>query len=333
MNFKRLIQGLFLSVVLVLVLGFFWWGMQWFSSSLENFFQLKLSREQSKFIASVSDSVDAVSSQTQPDIPYRDSNIADPELEAESVISVQTDFLNEEKVLYEKNGEEKMPIASLTKLMTAVVALENLDLSKNISISKAAEKQDERGLLKSGESFVARDLLYDMLVESDNSAAYAFFESLSQDKFIKLMNLKANEIGLKNTYFSSVTGLGLTNYSTAKDLADFAKYIFNNNRLIIEIASTSEFDLYNSKGIFHHKAYNLNELLKDPDLKDKIIAGKTGQTKDAGGCLLLILKAPEEKGFLVNVILNAKDRFIEMKKIISWEEKAFTWQKKNPIQQ
>ncbi len=318
MNFKRLAQGFFLSFVFIFAIGFFWWGMQWFSNSLDSFFQLKLGQVQNKNIASLSDSI-------KIEFPYKDKTVPEINPDVESAISIQIDYVNPEKILLKKNEEEKMPIASLTKLMTAIVVLENFDLFKNVQISKTAEKQDDRRLLKAGDSFSAEDLLYDMLIESNNSAAYAFFEAIGPDKFIKLMNLRANEIGLKNTYFSSATGLALTNYSTAKDLADFAKYIFNNDNLIIEIASTPEFDLYNSKGVFHHKAYNLNELLKDPELKDRIIAGKTGQTKDAGECLLLILKAPDDRGYLINVILNAKDRFVEMKKIIDWEDKAYIW--------
>jgi len=325
MNFKRLIEGFFLSLVFLFVLGFFWWGMQWFSNSLENFFQFKLSQEQNKLLGSASDSVNIDNNAVQQEFPYRDQSSANLELDAESAISLQTDFANTENVLFKKNEEQKMPIASLTKLMTAVAVLENFNLSKDILISKDAEKQDTRGLLKAGESFVAKDLLYDMLIESNNSAAYAFFEAMDQDKFIKLMNLKANEIGLKNTYFSSSTGLGLTNYSTAKDLADFAKYILNNSNLIIAITSIPEFDLYDSNGTFHHKVYTLNDLLKDPDLKERIVAGKTGQTKDAGESLLLILKAPENKGYLINIVLNAKGRFSEMKKIINWEDTAYIW--------
>ncbi|MEK7562537.1 MAG: serine hydrolase [Patescibacteria group bacterium] len=325
MNFKSLIQGFFLSLAFIFVLGFFWWGMQWFSSSLDNFFQFKLSQEQNNFLTSVSDSIVAVDSPIQQEFPYRDEGAADLELDAQSAISAQNDFINPEKILFKKNEEEKMPIASLTKLMTAVVVLENFDLSANITISRGAEKQDTRGLLRAGDSFKAEDLLYDMLIESNNSAAYAFFEAMGPDKFVKMMNLKANEIGLKNTYFSSPTGLALTNYSTAKDLVDFAKYILNNKNLIVEAASIPEFYLYNSKGDFHHKVYNLNELLKDPDLKGRIVAGKTGQTKDAGECLILILKAPEDKGFLINVVLSAKNRFVEMKKIINWEDKAYIW--------
>ncbi len=309
MNFKRLIQGFFLSLVFLFVFGFFWWGMQRFS-------------EQNKFLGSASDSVKDLN---KIETPYKNPDAAELEVGAESAISLYSDSENHNKILFAKNEEEKMPIASLTKLMTATVVFENFDLAENVQISKDAERQDTRGLLKAGESFVAKDLLYDMLIESNNSAAYAFFEAMGQDKFIKLMNLKANEIGLKNTYFSSSTGLGLTNYSTAKDLADFAKYILNNDNLIITITSIPEFDLYDSNGIFHHKAYNLNDLLKDSELKDRIIAGKTGQTKDAGESLLLILKAPENKGYLINVVLNAKGRFGEMKRIINWEDNAYIW--------
>ena len=325
MNLKRLIQGLFLSIVLILVFSFFWRGMQWFSDGFENFFQIKLSRDQSKFLASLSDSAITVVSPAPQEFPYRDQNAADLYIEGESAVSVLIDFSSDKKVFYAKNGEKKMPIASLTKLMTAVVVLENFDLEKSVLISRAAEKQDARGLLMSGESFIAKDLLYDMLIESNNSAAYAFFESLGHDKFIKLMNFKANEIGLKNTYFSSATGLGLTNYSTANDLANFTNYLLNSDSLVLRITSIPEFDLYNSKGIIHHKVSNLNDLLKDPDLTGRIIAGKTGQTKDAGECLLLVLKAPGNKGYLINVILNSKDRFSEMKNMINWDDNVYMW--------
>lgn len=325
MNFKRVAQGFFLSLFFIFIMGFFWWGMQWFSSSIDGFFQLELGQSRKKNIAGLSASLNSENKVVLQEFPYRDKTASELELDAQSVISVQNDFVNPEKILFEKNAQEKVPIASLTKLMTAIVVLENFDLSKNVKISKNAETQDTRKILKAGDSFIAKDLLYDMLIESDNGAAYAFFEAIGPDKFIKAMNFKANEIGLENTYFSSATGLALTNYSTAKDLANFAEYILNNNNLILDITSTLEFDLYTSNGVFHHKANNLNELLKDAELKDRIVAGKTGQTKDAGECLLIILKAPEDRGYIINVILNAKDRFVEMKKIINWENTAYIW--------
>lgn len=325
MNFRQLIQGLFLSLVFIFVVGFFWWGMQWFSNSLENFFQFKLSSERNEFLSSVSDIIlsnNAKNSALQ-ELPFRDPNIPDLQIEVASAVSQQTNLLNREKNLFKKSGEEQMPIASLTKLMTAVIVAENYDLAARVQISKEAEIQG--GALKAGEVYTASDLLRAMLVESNNAAAFALSEILGTDKFIKMMNLKANEIGLKNTYFSSPTGEASTNYSTMDDLVNLAKYLLSGNRQILQITAVPEFDLYDANGVLRHKVASTNELLRDLDLKDRIIGGKTGYTKDAGECLFLILKAPDENSYLINVVLNAKNRFVEMKKMINWEDIAYKW--------
>jgi len=326
MDFKKIFQGILVFLGFVFVIGFFWWGMQWFSYSLENFFQLKLSQEQDKFLASLAPEQNIIAEKS---FPIKIEGMGELESGAESAISVQSD-LNPPaggpgKIIFSKNEDAKVPVASLTKLITAEVVLENFDLTAKIHISKLAEEQDTRGYLKAGESFIAKDLLYDMLIESDNAAAYAFAEAMGYDSFIKIMNLKANEAGMKNTYFSSPTGLGLTNYSSAKDLVAFAEYILKKDSPILKITLIPEFDLLNYNGSFHHRALNLNDLLKDASLKDRIVAGKTGETKDAKQCLFLIIKAPEGRGYLINVVLGAGDRFLEMKKIINWTDSSYQW--------
>jgi len=320
MDFKRILQGVLLSFIFIAVIGFFFWGMQWFSGSLETFFQFKM--------AALSEGAAILDSkpEEQKQIPYKKDGAEDPQLFVESATSIFKKENSPDIILVDKNRDRKTPIASLTKLMTAIVAQENIDLNKTIKISKAAQAQDSRNFLKAGESFIVKDLLHIMLIESNNGAAYAFMEDIGPDKFLELMNKRAVELGMGNTYFSNPTGLGLTNYSTAEDLATLAWHLVKTNDPVLKISILPEFDLKNAKGDFHHKAYNLNDLLKDPEISPQIVLGKTGQTKEAGECLLIVQKAPEQdNGYIINVVLDAQDRFIEMKKIINWTGTNYIW--------
>ncbi len=123
--------------------------------------------------------------------------------------------------------------------------------------------------------------------------------------------------------FLNPTGLGLDNFSTAQDLAKLAEYLLKEHRSILDITAMQEFDLYTADGKNLNKITNTNELLKESsDFEKRIIGGKTGETRTAGECLLLVLKAKNDKDYLINVILNSKDRFGETKKIINWLDSA-----------
>jgi len=244
------------------------------------------------------------------------------DLQVKAAISVLVDSQGGEgeKVIFKKNSNERLPIASLTKLMTANIVLENYDLSREIKISEEAVLQEgEAGKLMAGKIFSVEYLLYPLLMESSNDAAFALandYNGMTEEKFVELMNLKAGDLGLENTYFVNSTGLDpkqpghLINYSTAEDLVKFTKYLLKKS-LIWEILATPKFSLYGPELI------NTNGLLgKIPN----IVGGKTGFTDQAGGCMLLVSK--NKKGnFLINVILGALSssaRIEEMEKLINW---------------
>ena len=241
------------------------------------------------------------------------------QIEAEAAISILIRSDQAPKILFKKNIDEKLPIASLVKLMTAHVVLEyyNLyDLSQEVKISKEAVLQEEEfGKLKVGQIISVEHLLYPLLIESSNDASFALAEIIGQKEFVNLMNSEAERLGLKNTYFINPTGLDpneLTkpiNSSTVRDLTKFAEYLLKHN-LIWEILSTEKINLYGQTLV------NTNQLLgKIPG----IIGGRTGWTLMAGGSLLLVLQVPE--GYLINIILGAptpESRFEEMKKLIDW---------------
>lgn len=315
----------------------FWWGINIFQKNLESFFySLEFEKNPPSFFTPLDSKYltgQVVQiAQNYPEVSeyktseYREcsegENLQNPSIAAAASISVEIDPGGREKVLFEKNAAQKMPIASLTKLMTAIIASEFYHDSHRIEISKAAVSQpEESGNLTVGEILQVKDLLCCMLIESSNDAAFALSEPASTAGFTDLMNLKAKELGLNNTYFFNPAGIDLddsteeSNYSTAQDLAKLTKYLLAEHPEILNILSKKEYDLYLENGVLHHTLENTNQLLGEIP---EIIGGKTGYTEEAGGCLLLILKGKEPGTYLINVILNSQDRFGEMRQLIKY---------------
>jgi D-alanyl-D-alanine carboxypeptidase len=268
--------------------------------------------------------------------PVRRGGVENFEIEAEAAISYWINPSgNKSKILFEKNIDRRLPIASLTKLFSAYVILEHYNLEDEIQISREAAEQPGIGAgeFKVGENFLVKDLLYPLLMESNNSAALALADLIGEAGFVELMNLEAKNLGLKNTFFVNSTGLDpdpgeeLFNYSTVRDLADFGIRLIQNKELspldrFWEILTLQEYNLFSPEGVFHHRVTSTNELLGQ---NSQIVGGKTGWTPLAGGCLFLVLKMPQNRGYLINVILNSPDRFGEMKKLIEWTRKAYRW--------
>lgn len=238
----------------------------------------------------------------------------DLDIDAKSVISLEVDN-GQDKILLEKNKEKQLPIASLTKLMTAAVVLDKYELNKRVFISNNAMSQiGDQGNLKIGEVLSVKNLLYIMLIESSNRAAYALAEVMGYDKFVSEMNKKAQSIGMLNTYFADSTGLNPKSYSTVLDLAKLSKHLFENYHLFGEIINTDKFNLYLENGNFHHELMNTNQLLGE----ETIVGGKTGFTEQARGCFMVIEKNPNDQSYIINVILGSEDRLKEMKKLVGF---------------
>ena len=313
----------------------FWWAVNVSTGKLENFlFWQEIAKNPQLLTA-------RINSQIFEEKLRREKIIRNPaaeelEINARAAISVFTNnnFENQ-KILFQKNGNGILPIASLAKLMTAYVVLENYDIDQTIDISeKAVFQSEDFGNFKITESFKIKDLLYSLLMESSNDAAYALTEIIGEDAFAVLMNLEAKNILGKdnqNTIFGNAAGLdpkkngNQFNFSTAEDLAKITVHLLKKQPFIWEILSQQDFDLYSSDGVFHHKIISTNELLgKIPG----IIGGKTGETQQAGGCLILILKPKNNQGFLINVLLGSDDRFGEMEKLIDWVNLTYGLQTK-----
>lgn len=205
-----------------------------------------------------------------------------PSVNATSAIAIDSNSL---RVLYEKNAFSKKPMASTTKVMTIIVAVENNSLDEIVTISKkAAGTGGSSAHLKAGKKIKLEELLYGLMLKSGNDAAVAIAEhtSGSVSEFAKLMNEKAIEIGALNTNFVTPHGLDTNNhYSTAYDMAIIAAYALK-NPVIAKIVNTNERTMAFEDGSSVYLS-NTNKLLSLYNGADGV---KTGYTAMAGRCLI-----------------------------------------------
>jgi D-alanyl-D-alanine carboxypeptidase (penicillin-binding protein 5/6) len=297
MKILRAIGGFLLSFVFLMVFLYASSGVKWiFNIFLQNV----------QPAASVSGAVANVSqNNSQP-------QVLKPDINAAAAISAESNLSGGDKILFQKNSEAKLPIASLTKLMTAVVVLDNYDLSKSITVDKLADAQDPmKQDVNLGDSMPIENFLDIMLIGSSNKSAYALSEVVGEPAFVDLMNKKAKEIGLENTIFEDPTGLSTQDISTASDLTKLAEYILKNYSKIADISRIKELNIPK-----FGKITSTNELLGEVP---EIVCGKTGFTTGAKGCLLLVVDNQKNNDYIINVILGADDRFLEMRKLIDWQ--------------
>jgi len=270
--------------------------------------------------------------------PLKNNDYYNPNLEANAVLSLLVNIKKDsEKMLYAKDIDQINPLASLTKLMTAVVAIEEYGIDKKINFepNDLIEITAYGGSINTLKNATVKDLLYIMLIESNNSAANVLASQLPQGEFITLMNKKAKALQMDKTIFYNPSGLDDDNLkninkSSARDLSKLLVYILNNQPLIPKICSYSELEYY-INGKFYKKLENTNLLLENGS---DYLWGKTGYTKAANGCIVLVLNPPDlylvnhQDTYLINIILGASGkngRFKEAKKLENWLKNSYIW--------
>lgn len=205
------------------------------------------------------------------------------------------------KVLREGNADAKLPMASTTKIMTALIIVEDCNLDEILTVSKEAAGVEGSSIyLKAGEEIDVRDLVYGLMLRSgnDSAAALAIHHSGSIEKFVEVMNARAKQIGAKNTNFKNPSGLpDNEHYTTARDLCEIARYAMQ-NETFKEIVSTK-----NYKGKYKSFA-NKNKMLYRFEGANGV---KTGYTVKAGRCLV---SSAERDGMdVICVVLNCYDMY------------------------
>lgn len=209
------------------------------------------------------------------------------------------------RVLYEKDGERPLANASTTKVLTCIVALENSLGDDYVQVSQNAASQPEVKLgLRKGEQYYLEDLLYSLMLKSHNDTAVAIAEHCggSVEGFARMLNRKAKQIGCKDTYFITPNGLDAEDengkhHTTAKDLALIMRYAVK-NETFLHIAQTRDYTFSEITGKRTFSVHNANAFL---DMRDGVLAGKTGYTSQAGYCYVCAWEK-EGKTFIVSLL-------------------------------
>jgi serine-type D-Ala-D-Ala endopeptidase (penicillin-binding protein 7) len=224
------------------------------------------------------------------------------------------------EILWEENSQSQRSIASITKVMTATVFLENNpDFTQPVTIAKSDVFQASTTHLKANDQVTVDDLLHLLLIASDNAAARALARVSPQgsDGFVRRMNEKAQELGLQSTSYADPSGLLSENVSSAFDMARLITQASGDDR-IASVMRTPEYTVYTA----NHRALTFrstNHLLRSGDVD--VRAGKTGFISKAGYCLATLLRLPDGGHQVAVVVLGARSnagRFMETQNLFNW---------------
>ena len=255
--------------------------------------------------------------------PIRNPSVADIELNARAsiIIDVQSN-----RVLYSNNPDKSLPIASLTKIMTALVTLDKFGNQLNAVATvpiEAVEVTGSKMSLYANERLTIHNLLKGMLIESANDAAMtlAYATAGTPAQFSVLMNEKASQLGLTQTHFTNSVGFdNPEHYSTARDLAELSQIAMENQTFadIVVISKTTVRDI---SGKFVHQLNTTNKLLGQ---YQNVVGVKTGTTDEAGESLVAAVRGDSGQEVIV-VLLDSPSRFQESEKALDWALKAYSW--------
>ncbi len=236
-----------------------------------------------------------------------------PTLSCESYVTMD---LKTGEVLYSKNENTSLPMASTTKMMTALIVVEREDLDRIVTVDeKSCGIEGSSVNLYKGEKISIRDLLYALMLESANDAAVCLARSVSGsvEEFATLMNEKAKELGMTGSNFVNPHGLeDPEHYSTALDLALLWQHAMKNETLR-QIVSTKNYKIELENGEGYRFLSNHNKLLKS---YDSCIGGKTGFTKKAGRCLVSVCEKDSVE--IITVTLNDPNDWEDHKNLFEY---------------
>lgn len=252
--------------------------------------------------------------------PIRNTTIADPQVDATVAL---VEDLDSGQVLYQKNADLQVPIASLTKLVSALVVTQLFTPDEIVTVASDSIRVDQqRQTLYAGERMRVGDLVSMMLVESSNDAAYALAAHARGRgiDFVARMNETAVALGMTKCTLKDPAGLDDTSLCTAHDLVRLVRAIQRDAPGLWAVTLQPTVELRSLDGTLVHEVKNTNELLT---VIPGIVGGKTGNTDGALGCLILLVKSPTERGTLVSIILGSRSRFTDTTALLQWAPHAY----------
>lgn len=248
-----------------------------------------------------------------------DSQVSAPEVSAKAALFVDTES---GQALYSKNIHERLPIASLVKIMTVLVALERRSMSDLFTVSqRAADMEPDKMLLIAGEKLTLKELLDGIFLISANDAAEVLAEGVTGDRgeFVKLMNSKAQQLGMKDTHYANPTGLdedSNNSYSTVYDLVVLTRYLIRYFPQVVEISSSEHIYLPVTSNHQDYDMYSgINLLITYPG----VVGFKTGFTPEAGLTLITLVRKNGHE--IIGVLLGSASRRDEARELLDYSFK------------
>ena len=239
-----------------------------------------------------------------------------PEITAKAAFFVET---KTGRVLFSKNPEQQLPIASLVKVMTALIALENRNLDEKLWVSsRASEMEPDKMFLQPGEELNLKELLYGIFLISGNDSAEVLAEATTGNRmeFINSMNDKAKQLGMKNSFFVNPTGLDediSNSFSSAYDLSLLTRYAIRKFPVLVDISKTEHITLPQTED---HQDYDMYSGINLLTTYPGVIGFKTGFTPEAG--LTLITLAQKDGHEIVGVLLGSENRRDEARELLDY---------------
>ncbi|MBI2018451.1 D-alanyl-D-alanine carboxypeptidase [Candidatus Daviesbacteria bacterium] len=243
----------------------------------------------------------------------------EPKITAKSALFIET---KTGEVLYSKDANKKLPIASLVKVMTALIALDHRGMDDKFIVSKqASEMEADKMLLIAGEKLTLKELLFGIFLISANDAAEVLAQGTTgqRDEFIKLMNERGKQLGMNDTYFANPTGLdedSNNSYSTAYDLAILTRYLIREHPEVVEISKTPHIYIDRTD---EHQDYDMYSGINLLTTYPGVVGFKTGYTPEAG--LTLITLARKNGQEVIGVLLGSEYRRDEARELLDYSFK------------
>lgn len=276
-----------------------------------------------------------------PTITYTDAPNTVPQSTSltivESAIGAKAAYVwdvTAQRALFKKEADAVLPLASITKLMTALVAFELIDNETPVAVGQTAIRQYGSSGLSDGESFRFEELRDLTLLTSSNDGAYAIAAAAGEllipetplPAFVDSMNIRAEELGLTQTVFYNPTGLDISNaqagsYGSARDVTFLMEYLLLHHPDILEATRESEARIYNTDGAYHDSENTNRIVTKIPEL----IGSKTGYTELAGGNLTIAFDAGLNRPVIVTVLGSSRNgRFADVETLVAAVREYYT---------
>lgn len=249
--------------------------------------------------------------------PTRNWDVLDPKVTAAAVL---VESLDDGSPFFYFQTYKPWPMASLTKLLTAVVVLEEIGANKKIEITKeVAATEGNGGGLKPGEIYTALDLLKIMTITSSNDAAAAFENYYGREALVGLLNEKARELQMVQTKIYDASGLSDSNVSSATDLAKLVRYVLERHPEVLNWSRLPSFLVQPINKVDSRNLLNINPLTEDKNFW----GGKTGTSDAAKENLTAIFSFGSQR--LLMVVLGSGDRFKDIETLLDWVGKAYRY--------